>query len=284
MELYDFKSDFTNSVFRLMGRVILIAIVVQVVSSLISYLLIMFGAPELASLGAEMQSISQSTTDPEEIMEAMKDLLSANGVINYGAITLISLVSFIIGLITWNILYNGVRNEVGSGDNSLGSAFSGIFDVRLLKYFIISVLIWLGVSLVTLAVAATGISLLIIIWMVALIPFVCWLGISYSAVGIDNLSIAEAFKVSFKNLTFGRWGKTLGVGILIFIVFIIAAFIGALIGSLFGFIPGIGMVLSQIVGAAVNGVILAFFVAGFTGLYYRYTKSLSSEEEFIVTD
>lgn len=284
MELYNFKEDLSGSVFRLMGRVLIIAILIQVLVSLLSYVLIMVGAPELHAVSEEMRAITQNSTDPEQILEDLRSLFYGNNTFNYAAVTAVSLVSLVLSLITYNILYNGIRNEVTSGDNSIGSAISGVFDIRLLKYIVITIIVYIALIAVFLILTAIGSGILMALVLVAVLPVIVWFGLSYSAVGLDNASISESLSMTFKTLSIGRLAKVVGIGIVVFISMIVISLIGMGIASLISFIPGIGGLLSQIINAAISGLVVAFFVTGFSGLYYRYSKDTLQEEEYIVTD
>jgi len=48
MNTYDFKNDLTGSVFRLMGRILLIAIVAQIVAALVNYVASLLALPGFA--------------------------------------------------------------------------------------------------------------------------------------------------------------------------------------------------------------------------------------------
>ncbi len=283
MELYNFKEDFTNSVFRLMGRILLMTILIQIVVSLISYLGMSVFMPGLADFQSQMQSVAQSG-DFEAMMEEMQGLAMNSDLLSPGGLTMVSIISIVLTLLTYNILFNGSRNEVEDNDNSLASAVRGIFDSRLLKYVVVYFLSIIGFFIVMFLLAMSQSGLLIFIGVVALLPIFLWFTLSYAAIGIGNYSIGESLKLTFSNLSFGRWAKVLGIGILAFIALLIVAVVVGLIASLIMKIPGVGPILGQIINSLISGALIAFIVAGFSGLFYRYTESAESEEQYIVTD
>ncbi len=85
-------------------------------------------------------------------------------------------------------------------------------------------------------------------------------------------------------MTVARLAKVLGIGIVTFIALAVAGMLIGLVSALLVQIPAIGPILGQIINAVLGAVMVAFMLAGFSGLYYKYTNSLKAEEEFIVTD
>lgn len=284
MEQYNFKADFSGSVFRLMGRLLLIVILVQVLISLISYLVTSLVAPELTAVIEEMQNVMQNGGNPEDWVNEMRNIAFGSGALSYSSISIMFIISLLLSLMSYNVIFNGIKNEVHSGDNSLGSAINGIFDSRLVKYVALYFLMILAFSAIFILISFTGSSILIILSMIILFPIFVWFSISYAAVGIDNVSIGSALQIATSNLTISRWAKVLGIGFVTFIALIIIGFILGLISMLIIQIPAVGPILGQIINALLGAVMIAFMLSGFSGLYFKYTKSHQAEEEFIVTD
>lgn len=285
MERYDFKDDFTNSVFRLMGRILLIVLVVQLLTSLLNLIFGGFIVDPSISQAFQEDLNNLDQTDPAAMMEEMKSIfIGFAEQLNFGVISIAVIISLLISYLTYSVIFNGIKNEVGSGDNTVGSALNNILDTRVIKYLVLNFLITIATVLVLTLFGFTGSVILIFIAMLFIVPIAIWFTISMAAVGIDNVSIGKALSIASSNLSMGRIFKVLGIGIVVFIVLAIASVIIGLLTSMFDPFSIIGRIMSMIVGLALGVPLTAFLLAGFAALYYRYTDSHKKEEEFLVTD
>ncbi|MFK7755534.1 MAG: hypothetical protein AB8B53_01240 [Flavobacteriales bacterium] len=285
MNQYDFKADFTNSVFRLMGRIILIVLIVQLITSLLNFLVADFIVDPAIIQKMQSDFEGLDPTNSEEFIEQIQDIFTALlSELNLGFITIATIVGILISMITYNVMYNGIKNEVNSSDNSIGSALNNLLDVRVIKYFIINLLIGIVTVIALGLFFMTSSFILILIGFMFIIPLAVWYTLSNAAVGLGNLSVGRALKLATSNLSLGRIFKVLGIGI---VVVIVMAIVGGILGLLTSFLDPfstLGRVVNMLVGLVTGVPLTAFIIAGFSGLYYRYTDSLKQEEEFLVTD
>ncbi len=285
MNTYDFKNDLTGSVFRLMGRILLLALVAQIIATLVNYVLTLIILPGFTQFTQQLQTSFNPTDDLERIFREMLESFAENGY-SFWMIGILFIISIVLTFIIYNLIFNGARNEVSSGDNSIGSAFSGVFDGRIVKYIVFSILLMIACALLTMALIYIPIIGFLTLLFVVL-PISVWFSyVGLAAIGINNHSIGEAFQLAKNNMTAGRIAKVLGIGILVIIVFGILGLVIGLISGLVTSIPGVGVILSQIINSIIGAVMTAFTLAGAAGLYYRYTDTTGpkNEEQFVVTD
>jgi len=284
MKNYDFKNDLTNSIFKLMGRILVIAIIVQIIIALINFVISAAILPGFTEFSQNLKNvIDPNAKNLESIIEDVTRALERNGYTNE-KLAIYGILSTIIGFVSYNVIFNGIKKEVSSSDNSIGSALKGFLDLRLLHYFLYSVILTVIIYVLTYLLGQIP-TIGFVIVLVVLFPMYLWFtSVGFGAIGVNNHNLVDAFKISMYNMTASRIAKTLGIGLVVFIVLVITGFVLSLLASMISNVPRIGGVLAVVLNSLLTAVVVSFVSAGGAGLYYRYTENTTGEDEFIITD
>ena len=288
MERYNFKDELTPGVFRLLGRVLVPSFIMSLIFVVIIAGVGMVIVPDLSAEGEDFKTFLESSAEYEsdELTGIMQEKIMNIFSLNMGSFIPLLILLVLGTFIFYNFSYNLSRNEVEKGNNSFAGALGNLFDKRILHYLVLSIIIGGLYQFLNYLVQMTGNAFILFIFAVTVGPVYYWFSLTYAAVGIGNMSFSEALSFAQSELTLGRVAKVLGICILLILVVVMGVFVAALLGLLVANIPVIGWVLAWVIGIFLLNLFTSFILAGFSGLYYRYTADLElePEEQFVVTD
>ncbi len=287
MNKYNFTADLSGSVFRLLGRILMPSFIVTLLFALVLGLSAYLIMPDLSSDQEDITELVESASeyDPEELNLILTERIMSVFSDNAGAFIPLLVILMLLSFVIYNFSYNLSSNEVENSNNSFSAALKNLFDKRLIHYFVLAIIIGGLYQFLNYLVQMTGMSGLIFLFLVTILPVYCWFHLSYAAVGIGNMNFKEALSFVQGELSLSRVAKVLGIGILFLIVSAVMVLIVSVLGALLYNIPVVGVVLGILLGVFSYTVYTSFILAGFTGLYYRYALLETEEDEqFIVTD
>ena len=288
MERYNFKQELTPGVFRLLGRVLMPSFIMSLIFAVIIAGVSMVLVPDLSGEVEDVKTFLQSAAEyePDELSGIMSEKIMNIFSIHMGSFIPI-LILLVLGMfILYNFSYNLSRNEVDKGNNSFSSALNNLFDKRIFHYLVLSIILGGLYQFLNYLVQMTGNAFILFIFAVTVGPVYYWFSLTYAAVGVGKMTFSEALSFAQSELTLGRVAKVLGICILLILAVVMGVFVVTLLGVLVANIPVIGGVLAGLIVLFLLNLFTSFILAGFTGLYYRYTShlELESEDHFIVTD
>lgn len=172
-----------------------------------------------------------------------------------------------------------LEGETGWGRRLLTS-FGNKWAKTILAMLIVF-LVYIG----TLGLATTAARLGVFVFFIAFIvafAFVMRFILVFPAISIADFSLAEAFRFSLRNLSWGRGFKLVFALFVSGIVFFIVLLILSLTLNLFGNNLLINS-LQNLLLLGMNGVFYAFALAGVAGLFYRYGNFEETTEAEVIT-
>lgn len=165
------------------------------------------------------------------------------------------------------------RQIIENGESSLYETLQSSFNRNVGRLIGLSAAI-LGIyflALVVIALFAAIIKAFAVLFIFPLLFGMIRLSISYPAVSSGEMSIAEALRFSWKNISWGRSAKIFLGAIVFAVVLLLFGLLGTLITSIAG-TGVIGMLLQIIVQIVTGTFTLAFTIAALNGLFYRYAQ------------
>lgn len=288
MERYNFNEELTPGVFRLLGRMLMPSFIMTLIFVLVVAGASMFLVPDLSAEIGDLKTFFESAADyePDELNGIMAEKMISVFSVHMGSFIPVLILLILGGFILYNFSYNLSSNEVEHGNNSFSGALSNLFDKRILHYLLLSIIMGGLYQFLNYLVQMTGNTFIMFPFAVTATPVYYWFSLTYAAVGIGNMSFTQALSFTQNELTIGRVAKVLGISILLTIALVMGVLVVALLGALIANIPFVGGYLAGLIGVLLLTIFSTFILAGFTGLYYRYSSRLGlrADEQFIVTD
>lgn len=246
--------------------------VIYSVLALIVFLpILMFMLPaEIFEVAKEM-IMNQTQVDPEYFMNLDQSVF-------IDRIPQLMLGGFAIGvmaLIISSWYYNWAltmsRQIIENGESSFFETLQSSINRNVLRLIGLSMAIF-GIYLlavVFLALLAAVLKAFAVLLIFPILFGMIRLSISYPAVSTGEMSISEAMKFSWQNISWGRAAKIFLGAIVFIVVLILFSLLGTLITSIAG-TGVIGMLLQTIIRVITGTFTLAFTIAALNGLFYRY--------------
>lgn len=248
----------------------------------------MFLVPDLSAEIDNLKVFFESAAgyEPDELNGIMVEKMMSVFSVHMGSFIPLLILLIIGGFILYNFSYNLSANEVEHGNNSFSGALSNLFDKRLLHYFLLTIIIGGLYQFLNYLVQMTGNTFIMFLFPVTAGPVYYWFSLTYAAVGIGNMSFTQALSFTQNELAISRVAKVLGISILLTIALVMGVLVVALLGALIANVPFVGGYLAGLIGVFLLTIFSTFILAGFTGLYYRYSSrsGLQADEQFLVTD
>jgi hypothetical protein len=234
----------------------------------------------LTSLDFGALASMQNSTDPEEVMAIMEEVM-ASFVAGFGVkeIVLFSLVVLLsMVILAWFTVFVMVAFEAKIKGNrwAISQVLQASFNQSVLWIFlfqlVMTVLYLVMMGAVAFSAVASGFLSFFVFILVAVL--LTRLILSQAAIVHGHMSVAEAMAYSFSKVGFGKAFKYLGLGILASIGLFFAFIIVYMIAALFVLIPVLGVLINLAVNFIAQYLMLGLFIVLQSVLYFKGAEDI----------